>query len=204
MLSRQPIHIALAISLSLHMGIALNLFFSIAPAKHPASLTDQLPVFKTYLTSHIVTNAPQLPLKKNNEVGSSLVPPQDKEQSQTDTTPSTDHVEYRRSYSMFGRPRHSGPSQSNSEIAFQQRYFAFQRRLEFVASSPGLQGECTVISSADWREFMVNCNESQDVNLIRSELSSVAYLRDTISGLKHCLALRKNELLKKENCAPLQ
>ena len=105
---------------------------------------------------------------------------------------------------MFGRPRHSGPSQSNSEIAFQQRYFAFQRRLEFVASSPGLQGECTVISSADWREFMVNCNESQDVNLIRSELSSVAYLRDTISGLKHCLSLRKNELLKKENCAPLQ
>ena len=204
MLSRQPLHVAFAISVSLHAGIGLSLLFLIAPTRHTASPTDQPSVFKTYLISRLATQAPLLEPKKNNRVESSLAHPQGKEQTQIDTTPPTDQMEYRRAYSMFGRPRLSGSSQSNAASDFQNRYFAFQRRLEFVTSSPALQGECLVITSSDWREFIVNCSESQDVNFVRTELSNVAHLRDTISGLKHCLTLRKNELLKQENCAPLQ
>jgi hypothetical protein len=61
-----------------------------------------------------------------------------------------------------------------------------------------------VIASNEWSEFIVQCGESQDVNFLRAELSSVAQNREVISGLKYCLTLRKNEVLKKENCAPFQ
>lgn len=201
---RQPLQIAIAISVSLHLGIGLSMLVSFVPAKQTTTHTDQLAVFKTYMASRVVVNAPKLEQKIVKKVEIPLAPPQDKEQAPADTTPSSDSMEYRRSYSMFGRPRLSGGSQSNAATAFQQRYFAFQRKLEFIASSPSLQGECTVIASNEWSEFIVQCGESQDVNFLRAELSSVAQNREVISGLKYCLTLRKNEVLKKENCAPLQ
>lgn len=199
--NRQALHIALAISVSLHLGVGLT---TLASVKQPISQTDRLAVFQTYMTSRIVANTPQIAQKKINEIAQPLVPLQNKEQTQADTAPSIDTMEYRRAYSMFSRPRLSGGSQGNAAAAFQQRYFSFQRKLEFIASSPTLQGECTVITSNEWNEFSVNCNLSQDVNFLRAELSSVALNKETISGLTHCLALRKNEILKKENCVPRQ
>lgn len=199
--NRLALHIALAISVSLHLGVGLT---TLASVKQPISQTDRLVVFQTYMTSRIVANTPQIERKKINEVAPPFVPLQNKEQVQVDTAPSIDTMEYRRAYSMFSRPRLSGGSQGNAAAAFQQRYFSFQRKLEFIASSPNLQGECTVITSNEWNEFSVNCNLSQDVNFLRAELSSVALNKETISGLTHCLALRKNEILKKENCVPRQ
>lgn len=198
--NRQALHIALAISVSLHLGVGQ---ITLASVKQPISQTDRLAVFQTYMTSRIVANTPQIEQKKINEVAPPLVPLQNKEQVQVDTASTIDTMEYRRAYSMFSRPRLSGGSQGNAAAAFQQRYFSFQRKLEFIASSPNLQGECTVITSNEWNEFSVNCNLSQDVNFLRAELSSVALNKETISGLTHCLALRKNEILKKENCVPL-
>ena len=199
--NRLALHIALAISVSLHLGVGLT---TLASVKQPISQTDRLVVFQTYMTSRIVANTPQIERKKINEVAPPFVPLQNKEQVQVDTAPSIDTMEYRRAYSMFSRPRLSGGSQGNAAAAFQQRYFSFQRKLEFIAYSPNLQGECTVITSNEWNEFSVNCNLSQDVNFLRAELSSVALNKETISGLTHCLALRKNEILKKENCVPRQ
>ncbi|MEY4438899.1 MAG: hypothetical protein RIQ36_363 [Pseudomonadota bacterium] len=202
--NRLALHIALAISVSLHLGVGLSTLISFAPAEQPISQPDRLGVFKTYMNSRIVVNAPQVEQKKVNEVEPPLVPLQNKEQAQVDTAPPSDTMEYRRSYSMFSRPRLSRGSQGNAATDFQQRYFAFQRKLEFVASSPDLHGECTVIASNAWSEFNVYCSDSQDVNFLRAELSSVAQNREPISSLRHCLTLRKNEVLKKENCAPLQ
>jgi hypothetical protein len=202
--NRQTLQIALAISVSLHLGVVLTTLISVAPTEQPISQPDRLAVFKTYMNGRIVVNAPQMEQKKVNEVEPPLVPQQNKEQAQVDTAPPSDTMEYRRSYSMFSRPRLSGGSQGNAATDFQQRYFAFQRKLEFVASSPDLHGECTVIASNAWSEFSVHCSDSQDVNFIRAELSSVAQNREPISSLRHCLTLRNNEVLKKENCAPLQ
>jgi hypothetical protein len=202
--SRRPLQIALAISVSLHLGVVLTTLISVAPTEQPISQPDRLAVFKTYMNGRIVVNAPQMEQKKVNEVESPLVPQQNKEQAQVDTAPPSDTMEYRRSYSMFSRPRLSGGSQGNAATDFQQRYFAFQRKLEFISSSPDLQGECTVIASNEWSEFIVQCSESQDVNFLRAELSSVARTRESISGMKHCLTLRRNEVFKKENCAPLE
>ena len=204
MLQLQPLPIALAISVSLHLGVGLSLLVKVAPAKQPITPNDRVAVFETFVTSRVAVNTAQLEQNKKYTVEPLLVPPQDKEQGPIDTTPPPDNTEYRRSYSMFSRPRLSGGSQNNAATAFQQRYFAFQRKLEYISSSPNLQGECTVIASNDWSEFIVKCKESQDINFLRAELSNVAQTRDTISGLKHCLTLRKNEILQKENCVPLQ
>jgi hypothetical protein len=204
MSNRRPLHIALAISVSLHLGVGVNMLVTVVQTKQPISQTDRLAVFKTYMTSRVVVNSPQLEQKKVNAVEIPLALPQDKARAGVDTSTPIDNMEYRRSYSMFGRPRLSGGSQSNAATAFQQRYFAFQRKLEFIASSPSLQGECTVIASNEWSEFIVQCSESQDVNFLRAELSSVAQSRENFSDLKHCLTLRKNEVLKKENCVPYQ
>lgn len=198
----QPLHIALAISVSLHLGMGLSLLIAVAPTEQPITQTDRLAVFQTYVTNRVVVTAPQLEQKKLNKVETPLANPEDKEQAQV-APHTSDNMEYRRSYSMFSRPRLSGGSQSNAATAFQQRYFAFQRKLEFISSSPDLQGECTVIASNEWSEFIVQCSESQDVNFLRAELSSVARTRESISGMKHCLTLRRNEVFKKENCAPL-
>lgn len=203
MLHRQPLPKALAISVSLHLCVGLSLLVAVTPAKQPVTPNDRVAVFKTYVTSHVAVNAAQLEQKKINKVEPLLAAPQDKEQGPLDTTPPPDNTEYRPSYSMFSRPRLSGGSQSNAAAAFQQRYFAFQRKLEFISSSPNLQGECTVIASNEWSEFIVHCSEIQDVNFLSTELSSVAQNRAVMSGLKHCLTLRRNEVLKKENCAPL-
>lgn len=202
MSNRQPLQIALAISVSLHLGVGLSLVVAVVPAKPPITQTERLAVFKTHMTSRVVANAPQIEQKTVSKVATALALPKEKEQTPIETKPSSDNMEYRRSYSMFSRPRLSGGSQSNAATAFQQRYFAFQRKVEFISSSNNLQGECTVIASNEWSEFIVHCSESQDVNFLRAELSSVAQTRETISGLQHCLTIRKNEVLKKENCAP--
>jgi hypothetical protein len=203
MLNSQPLHLALAISVTLHLGVGVSQLFAVVPAKPPITQTDRLADFKTYVTNRVVVTAPQPEQKKVKKVETPLAPPEEKEQAQVAPT-TTDNIEYRRSYSMFSRPRLSGGSQSNAATAFQQRHFAFQRKLEFISSSPNLQGECTVIASNEWSEFIADCSESQDVNFLRAELSSVAQTRESISGIKHCLTLRRNEVLKKENCAPLQ
>lgn len=200
--NRQPLHIALTISVVLHLGVGFITLISAVSVKEPVSQNNRIGVFQTHLNSRIEANAAQVEKKKVNEVAPPLAPLQNNEQAQTDIPLQTDTMEYRRAYSIFSRPRLSGGSQGNAAAAFQQRYFSFQRKVEFIASSPNLQGECTVITSNEWNEFSVNCDLSQDVNFLRAELSSVALNKETISGLTHCLALRKNEILKKENCVP--
>jgi hypothetical protein len=123
MSNRRPLHIALAISVSLHLGVGVNMLVTVVPTKQPISQTDRLAVFKTYMTSRLLVNSPQLEQKKVNAVETPLALPQDKAQAGVDTSTPTDNMEYRRSYSMFGRPRLKAMRQplfSNGTLHFKE------------------------------------------------------------------------------------
>jgi hypothetical protein len=201
-LKYKPLHVAMAVSLTLHISIAFNLF-----STKKSKPTERVNIagtrsFDTFIMRpSVVKVATNQSAESKVQAAEPSVTKVEKNEPVTTAVSESDQVQYRSSsFSRFGRSRPMNNGAHDMAAAFNQRVIKLQNQFASIAASPDLKGECSVTASNDWNDVAIQCAEIQDNNFLRAQLAPIARLKDNIPSLKHCLTIRKNQVEKKENC----